>query len=133
MATSLRDFTEVWDGRNREAIADIYASGFVGHGFPFGLTLSRSQYKQLVKAFHAAFPDGEMTVEELTADAEFVYADWTFTGTHTGSFWWLPPSGAEVTFSGGGRHYNRDGEVREVWLDVEWGSVVRQILRGYVK
>lgn len=133
MATSLRDFTEVWGDQNPAAIADIYAPEFAGHGFPLGLTLNRSQYRRLVDAFHTAFPDGEMTVEELRADEEFVYADWTFTGTHTGSCWLVPSSGAAVTFSGGGRHYNRDGVVQEVWLDVEWRSFARQILSGYVQ
>lgn len=132
MAVSRRDFTEVWGNQNPDAVDQIYAEGFIGHGFPFGRSLNRDQYKTLASLFHDVFPDGEMTVTEMTADDEFVHAEWTFTGTHTGSVWGIPPSGSEITFSGGGRHRHQDERVQEIWLDVKWRTLYAQLLRGYV-
>lgn len=133
MAISRRDFEEVWGAHDAEAIEDIYAADFRGHGYPFGMTASRGRYKRLVELFHGGFPDCSIEVEEMTADDEFVYAEWTFTGTHEGALGILPPSGSEVTFSGGGRHQHRDGDVSEVWLDVDWTTLYTQILRGYMR
>ena len=130
-AVSLRDFTDVWAARSPEAVDDIYAPTFEGHGFPLGRRVDRARYKTLVRWFQRVFPDCEVSLERLSADDDHVYAAWTFTGTHENPLWGVPPSGATVEFAGTGRHSHVDGEVTEVWLDVDWWGLYRQILQGY--
>ena len=132
MAISRRDFDDVWAQKDLDAIDQIYAEDFVGHGYPLGLTVSRARYKTLVGWFHEAFPDCSIDVTEMTADEDFVYAEWTFTGTHERTLFGMPPSGTDVTFSGGGRHAHSDGRVSEVGQDVDWSDLYGQLLRGYV-
>ncbi|SFR64953.1 ester cyclase [Halogeometricum limi] len=132
MAISRQDFTRVWEQRDVEAVRDIYAADFCGHGFPVPKTIGRAQYRRVVELFQTAFPDCEIELEEMYADDEFVYASWQFNGTHTGTVAGIPPSGADVSFSGHGRHRHERGEVVEVWLDAEWASILRQIGRGYL-
>lgn len=133
LAVSLRGFEEVWDERDPEAIDRLFAEDFRGHGFPFGLTLTRARHKRFVTAFQRAFPDCEIVAEEVSVDDEFVYTTWRFTGTHTGTVGGLPPSGEEVTFEGQGRHRHRGDRIHEIWVDVDWRDVCRQILGGYVQ
>jgi steroid delta-isomerase-like uncharacterized protein len=131
MAVSQRDFTEVWADRDLGAVADIYTADFRGHGFPVTESVTRSQYRRLVSVFQHAFPDCRIEMLDLRADDEFVYADWRFQGTHRGGPAGLPGSDATVSFTGSGRHRHRDGKVVEVWLDVDWSELIRQLGAGY--
>ena len=56
--------------------------------------------KQAVGLFRAAFPDGEMTVDEMLADGDKVIARVTLRGTQSGEFFGQPPTGRVVTAEG---------------------------------
>jgi len=129
---SQQDFTEVWGGQNPDAVAHIYADEFQGHGFPLGQTVDKAEYRSLAKWFQAAFPGCSITPTDLRVDEDFVYAEWEFSGTHSGWLFGVPPSGAAVTFAGTGRHAHRDGYVQEIWMDVDWSTIVKQVLAGYL-
>lgn len=131
MAVSERDFAEVWGERDLAAVEDIYTADFRGHGYPVVGTVSREQYRRLVSVFQHVFPDCRIELLSMTADAEFVHTEWLFRGTHRGGPSQVPGSGATVSFTGSGRHRHRNGKVAEVWLDVEWSAVLRQIGAGY--
>lgn len=133
IAISVRDHTDVWDARDPSAVDDIYARDFRGHGFPFGVTVDRAQYKSLVETFQTAFPDCRIQLREIRADDEYVYTEWEFSGTHTDAVFGIPPSTQRITFSGAGRHRHRNGTVSEVWVDAEWRSLYRQLLEGYLQ
>lgn len=132
IATSVRDHTEVWDARDPGAVDDIYTSEFRGHGFPLGVSVDRAQYKSLVEIFQTAFPDCEIQLRAIRADDEYVYTNWEFHGTHSNSVFGIPASGARVAFSGAGKHRHRNERVSEIWVDVEWRSLYRQLLEGYL-
>ena len=71
--------------------------------------------KQAVGLFRAAFPDGEMTVDELLADGDKVIARVTLRGTQSGEFFGHPPSGREVTAEGIEVFRIADGKIKEGW------------------
>ncbi|KAB1198525.1 hypothetical protein GJR99_13760 [Haloferax sp. MBLA0078] len=131
-AISRRDFDEVWNDHDLDAIRDIYASDFQGHGFPGGVTLDREQYRRLAGLFIRACPDCTIEPLDLWADDEFVHTQWYFEGTHTEKVGRIPPSNATIRFDGTGRHRHEQGRVVEIWMDVAWSSIGRSLLRGYV-
>jgi predicted ester cyclase len=55
--------------------------------------------KQMLPAFHTAFPDLRMTVGELIAEGDKVAYRLTVTGTHTGEFMGIQATGKRVTFT----------------------------------
>jgi steroid delta-isomerase-like uncharacterized protein len=71
--------------------------------------------KQAVGLFRAAFPDGEMTVDELLADSDKVIARLTLRGTQSGEFFGHPPSGRIVTAEGIEVYRIVDGKIKEGW------------------
>lgn len=131
MAISRQDFVRVWDNRNLDAIIDIYAPTYRGHGFPVKETITRTEYWWLAYLFQRACPDCEIEMLTLTADESFVYTDWVFHGTHTDSVAGIPPSETTIEFTGSGKHRHEDGQVAEAWLSVDWRDVYEDLVDGY--
>ena len=71
--------------------------------------------KQAVGLFRAAFPDGEMTVEEILADNDKVIARVTLRGTQTGEFFGQPATGRVVIAEGIDVYRISDGKISEGW------------------
>ncbi len=56
--------------------------------------------KQDVTRNHAAFPEMQITVEDMIAEGDKVVVRWIGHGTHKGEFLGIAPSGNQVTFRG---------------------------------
>jgi predicted ester cyclase len=50
--------------------------------------------------YRGAFPDLEMTVDGILAEADMVALRWTATGTHRGDLMGIPPTGKRVSVTG---------------------------------
>ena len=59
-----------------------------------------TEQKQGVTSSHAAFPDLQMTVDEISAGNNKVTVEWTITGTHQGEFMGVAATGKKVTNTG---------------------------------
>jgi len=57
-------------------------------------------YKQFETAFFEGFPDWRETIEDIIAEGDKVWVRFTGTGTHTGEWRGLAPTGKKVTFRG---------------------------------
>jgi len=89
----------------------------VGHGVP-EVTHGPDAQKQSIAALRAAFPDFQLTIEDLIAEGDKVVLHWTARGTHKGEFMGIAPTGKQATVTGlsisrfaGGRIV----ELREIW------------------
>ncbi|PSQ01971.1 hypothetical protein BRC94_02485 [Halobacteriales archaeon QS_5_70_17] len=128
---SRRDFEEVWHGRDPSAIPGIYRADYVGNGFPVVGSIGRGHYRRLAELFLRAFPDIRFRIHELDSAGRSVGVRWTFTATHAGRVFGLPPSGATLEVDGRGRHRYDDGRVAETWLEMDWAGLASGIARGY--
>ena len=87
-----RVFEELNKG-NWSAIDDLFAPDYVYHG-PAGMEARGPDgFKQLMTTMKAAFPDFTMTVHDVMAEGDMVAARATYSGTHTGDFMGIPPTG----------------------------------------
>ena len=59
-----------------------------------------TEQKQGVTSWRAAFPDLQMTVDEISAGNNKVTVEWTITGTHQGKFMGVAATGKKVKYSG---------------------------------
>lgn len=60
-----------------------------------------------------AFPDVELTVEEMLVEDDVAMWEWTLTGTHEGEWMGQTPTGREVSFSGISKTTIVDGKIEE--------------------
>lgn len=65
---------------------------------PPGTPPGREGFKDFVRRIKAGFPDLEVHVEDMTEDGDKVWARVRITGTHTGEFMGVAPSGNRVEF-----------------------------------
>jgi hypothetical protein len=71
----VRNFVkEVWNGRNYEAAAELYAENYVN---PFGT--GHAARAEPIRHYHAAFPDLQVDIDEL-----IVAGDTVVPGSHFG-------------------------------------------------
>jgi predicted ester cyclase len=100
-ALVLRFYEEVWNRGNVDAAREVFAPDYVRHDLrPLAALPGPDGQAKIAAEFRAAFPDLRMTVDLIVAKDDLVAARWTTSGTHTGPWADVAPTGAHVTFSG---------------------------------
>ena len=111
-----RFYEEVWNKGNLDAADEVFAEDYVRHDLRPGMGLpGPAGQKKIAADFRAAFPDVRNTVDLMVAEGDLVAARWTTTGTHTGAWGEVAPTGKAATFSGVNIFRIRDGRVVELW------------------
>ena len=68
-------------------------------GIPPGVpTTGPDTLKSIVSQLRSAFPDLQITIDEMIAEGDTVVARTTVTGTHRGNFQGIPPTGKRVSW-----------------------------------
>jgi steroid delta-isomerase-like uncharacterized protein len=89
--------SEVWHHRNPEAVEQFLHPNFQRHVSATGQPLTRDQQKKLLRDFQAAFPDAQITLDQVVVEGEAMAFRSTLQGTHLGIFRGIPPTGRRVT------------------------------------
>jgi steroid delta-isomerase-like uncharacterized protein len=115
-AIALRFYEEIWNNGNFDAADELVAADYVRHDLrPGEAPPGPAGQKAVAAKFRAAFPDVRMDVEALVAENDLVVARWTITGTHTGAWGEVAPTGRTVRFSGVNFFRIADGKIAEIW------------------
>jgi predicted ester cyclase len=68
-------------------------------GIPPGVpTTGPDALKGIVSLLRSAFPDLQVTIDEMVAEGDMIVARTTWTGTHRGNFQGIPPTGKQVNW-----------------------------------
>lgn len=84
-------------------VDELYAPNLAYHNPGVADVHTRDDFKRWVTAFRSAFPDFQMTIEDLIAEGDRVVFRSTFRGTNTGDFVLpmpLPATGKQITMTG---------------------------------
>jgi steroid delta-isomerase-like uncharacterized protein len=119
---------EVFGQGKLESVDEFLAPDYVSHA-PGDPELSRGpqDIKQIVRAYHSAFPDINFTVEKQVAEGDMVVTRWIASGTHRGEFMGIPPSGRRIYVSGMSMDRISRGRIVENWNNWEALEMMRQI------
>lgn len=122
-----RFYDELWNAWEFGAIGEILRPDIVFHG---SLGMDRTghegflDYAGLVRA---AFPDFHNKVEEMIAEDDKVAACLTYSGTHQGEIFGIPPTGRTVSYAGVAIFVLRDGLIGHVWVLGDRLELLRQL------
>ena len=85
------------------------------------------EVKGIFDMFHAAFGDFAVEINDQLAEGDKVMTYKTFTGTHTGDLFGIPPTGRPVRFDVMDIVRIADGQIVEHWGLVDQLGLLRQL------
>ncbi len=91
-----RYIEEVCDKQNPAAVDAFLAPNYQRHRSPTTEPLTRDGQKQLLTSFRTAFPDIQLTIEEIIAEDDRVAFRSTIRATHEGEFLSIAPTGRQI-------------------------------------
>lgn len=118
---------EVWTKGDWSAADEVLSPGFINHNPAFGHPPTREGYKATIGQFRGAFPDFQMTVEDVVAEADKVVLRFRGRGTQRGAFGAFPPSGRPIDFTGTATGRVRDGQIVELWVNGDLLGLMQQL------
>jgi steroid delta-isomerase-like uncharacterized protein len=122
-----RFIEEVQNNKNMELFDELNAEDFVNLSAPPGMASDRAGGKMFLGGFLSAFPDSQVTIDDMVAEGDRVATKKTFTGTHTGEGIGIPPTGSRVTIQYVDILRLRDGRIIEHWLSMDQLSFMQQL------
>jgi len=124
-----REWVEAFNARDRQGEEAARTADYIGHA-PDGLglpALDSDAWVAFLDSFLEGFPDLHLEVQDTVADEEMNAQRILFTGTHTGLFRGLPPTGRRVRFSGLELSRVVDGKAAEHWFQMDTLTLFEQL------
>jgi steroid delta-isomerase-like uncharacterized protein len=119
-----RFLEEVFNKQKLTAIDEFIAPNHVDHTLPPFLPTTPEGTKRAINMFLAAFPDVQLTVDDMIAEGDKVVTRYTSRGSQKGAFMGIPPTGKQMTVSSIIIARFADGKIVEEWgLDDQVGML----------
>jgi predicted ester cyclase len=119
--------SEIVNRKNPDLIEECYPPDFVWHG-PDQDIRGYEQAKQMSSTFLAAFPDAQITDEDVIAEGEKVVRRYTTHATHQGETEMFgPPTGRQIELKGITIHRIEGGKIVEEWESFDNLSMMKQL------
>ncbi len=129
-ALVVRWFEEVWNKGRTDAIDEMLAADGVVHGLSAeaGVPLKGPVgFRPFHETFRGAFPEIQVTVEDLIAEGDKVAVRCSVRGTHSGDHLGIAATNAPVEFHGIGIARIADGKIVEAWNNFDFLTMNHQI------
>lgn len=106
---------------------ELVAADFVGH-FPGQPAIEGLEaYRQFGSQYFSAFPDLQITPEDLIAEGDQVTIRYSWRGTHKAELMGIPPTGKQVVTSGISILRIANGKIAEQWDNFDNLGMLQQI------
>jgi steroid delta-isomerase-like uncharacterized protein len=109
------------------AAGEVIAADMLEHAPLPGAPPGLAGFVRAVDALRAAFPDLQVTIEDMVAEGDRVATRYTLRGTHGGDFLGIPATGKSVTVSGFDLVRFAHGKVVEHWSTQDDLGLLQQI------
>lgn len=114
-------FGEVWVTGKTDVVDELMPADVAYHLPPFP-DMDRDALKGFIGAFHQAFPDFTLSIDEQVVDGDTSAHRWNCRATYTGESPLLPvpPTGTATEASGSHFVHWHDGQPVEIWHNGDW-------------
>lgn len=123
----VRRYQEAYNTSNWEALADVLAADVITpniiSGMPPGIEGAKAVHQKTL----LGMPDYYTTIEDLIAEGDKVVARVRMTGTHTGNFYGIEPTGRLVNLTSIYIVRIANGKIVEHWGEEDGVAVLRQL------
>lgn len=122
----VRRLFEEWINKKNLAVIDgMVTANYVSH--EGGVNSSAAETKVFLAALLAAFPDMQVTIEDMIASGDKVVVRNTWCGTHRGPFLGIATTGKQVRCEGIVIWRIEGGKLAERWATIDYLSLMRQL------
>src|SRR6185295_19931002 len=125
-----RWFEEVWNNGRVSAIDELFAEDGLAYGLADeqgGAIRGPLEFKTFHAKFRGAFPDINVSVEDILAEGDKLAARISVRGTHVGNDLGVAASQATVDFTGMVMVRIKDGKIVEAWNNIHVLTMNQQI------
>ena len=124
----VRWFDELWNKKNYNIAFELVDPEFTAHGAG-GQDIKQGPNGviEMVKAWHAAMPDGHMTMDDIVTEDNLSTLRMTWRATHTGPFGTIPASGHKIEVTSIGIDRVIDGKITEGWGELNMLGMRQQM------
>jgi 4-oxalocrotonate tautomerase family enzyme len=123
-----RWFDELWNKKNYDIVYEYVDDNFTAHGAGGQqIKMGPNGPKDMVKAWHAAMPDGKMTIDDIITEGDLSTIRMTWRATHTGKFGDIPASGHKVEVTSIGIDRVVNGKITEGWGELNMLGMLQQM------
>jgi steroid delta-isomerase-like uncharacterized protein len=123
----VRRYFDAYKAPTFDAWNEICAVDLVLHQSPGPDKTGLETIKQIESSNRVTFPDLNLEVEDMIAERDKVVVRFVPSGTHEGEWGGIPPTGKRAASTGIGIYRLADGKIVEMWLNVDFLSVWRQL------
>jgi len=123
-----RFIDDVVNGGKLDLIDKLWAPDLIWHGGSLGEIHGIDDYRRMLHAdAGVAFTGMHLTVHEILTTDDKVVVRFTNSGTHTGTFRGVPPTGRHAQWLGIGIYTLRDGRIAEAWFAEDILGMLQQL------
>jgi len=123
-----RFWDEVWNKGNLAAADEICAANYTDHGPAIAdVTTSLEGLKQVVTRYRNAFPDLQLTIDDVVAVGDKVVTRWTGRGTHKGELMGIAPTEKQAQVMGISIYRLAGGKIEESWTSWDRMDLMQQL------
>jgi len=123
----VRRYQKIYNSNDLEALSEVVSEDLltpkIMPGIPAGIEGAKTAHQIML----AGFPDYQTAIDDLIAEGDTVVARITMSGTHTGSFMGIPPTGKRISFTGMYIARIDDGKIVEHWGEEDGVSLLQQL------
>ncbi len=123
-----RSFEELWNKGNLSLADELFTPNYEHHDASspdFGR--GPESEKKRAALYRTAFPDLQLTIEDIIAEGQTVMARWSCRGTHKGDLSGIAPTGKQVTISGVSIARFTGGKMVEGWVNWDVLGLMQQL------
>jgi steroid delta-isomerase-like uncharacterized protein len=119
---------ELWNKGNLSLADELFAPNYEHHDastLDFGR--GPESEKKRATLYRTAFPDIQLTIEEVIAEGEIVMTRWSCRGTHNGDLSGIAPTGKQINISGVTIARLANGKMAESWVNWDALGLMQQL------
>ena len=123
----VRRYQEAYNTANYDALDEVVATDVLTPNMIASMPRGLEGAKLVHQKTLTGMPDYHTAIEDLIAEGDKVVARVRITGTHTGDFYGIPPTGRHIDLSGIYIVRIADGKIVEHWGEENGSEVLRQL------
>jgi len=123
-----RMIDEAMNQQDLGVIDELFAADYLMHDPAWPTEVKGPEgFKQWAGAMLEPYFSDSLITADLIAEGDKVAVHWTWTGTHTGEFMGIPPTGRQIAVTGISIHRFADGRFVESWVSYDMLGMMQQL------